>query len=83
MSSTLSKLSDAAARGSAEHTIAVLSGGSVGIDGGCGDAGRTPLMVAAQEGLSRLGARVSVADNDGATLYVCRFSTNTWPSARL
>ncbi|CAM9159596.1 unnamed protein product, partial [Sphacelaria rigidula] len=74
MPSTLSKLYDAAASGSVESTVAVLSGGSVDIDGGYGDAGRTPLMVASTMGylrvvrvLLRLGAGVSVADNNGAT----------------
>ncbi|CAM9555550.1 unnamed protein product [Ectocarpus fasciculatus] len=74
MPSTLSKLYDAAARGSVERTVAVLSQGSVDIDGSHGDAGRTPLMAASTMGylrvvrvLLRLGARVSVADNAGAT----------------
>ncbi|CAN0185881.1 unnamed protein product [Ectocarpus sp. 6 AP-2014] len=74
MPSTLSKLYDAAASGSVERTVAVLSQGSVNIDGGYGDVGRTPLMAASTMGylrvvrvLLRLGARVSVADNDGAT----------------
>ncbi|CAM9696784.1 unnamed protein product, partial [Pylaiella littoralis] len=74
MPSTLGKLYDAAASGSVERTVAVLSQGSVDIDGGYGDGGRTPLMVASTMGylrvvrvLLRLGARVSVADNDGAT----------------
>ncbi|CAN0346916.1 unnamed protein product, partial [Hapterophycus canaliculatus] len=74
MPSTLSKLYAAAARGSVERTVALLSRGSVDIDGSYGDAGRTPLMVASTMGylrvvrvLLRLGAGVSVADNDGAT----------------
>ncbi|CBJ48805.1 EsV-1-1 [Ectocarpus siliculosus] len=74
MPSTLSKLYDAAASGSVERTVAVLSQGSVDIDGGYGDVGRTPLMAASTMGylrvvrvLLRPGARVSVADNDGAT----------------
>ena len=74
MPSTQSKLHDAAAGGSVERTVALLSGGSVDIDGSYGDAGRTPLMVASTMGylrfvrvLLRLGAGVSVADNTGAT----------------
>ncbi|CAM9843592.1 unnamed protein product [Ectocarpus sp. 8 AP-2014] len=74
MPSTLSKLYDAAASGSVERTVALLSQGSVDIDGGHGDVGRTPLMVASTMGymrvvgvLLRLGAIVSVADNAGAT----------------
>ncbi|CAN0297664.1 unnamed protein product, partial [Pylaiella littoralis] len=74
MPSTLSKLYHAAASGSVERTVAVLSQVSVDIDGGYGDVGRTPLMVASTMGylrvvrvLLRLGARASVADNDGAT----------------
>ncbi|CAM9732250.1 unnamed protein product [Ectocarpus sp. 4 AP-2014] len=74
MPSTLSKLYDAAASGSVERTVAVLSQGAVDIDGGYGDVGRTPLMVAATMGylrvvrvLLRLGAQGSAADNSGAT----------------
>ncbi|CAN0390169.1 unnamed protein product, partial [Scytosiphon promiscuus] len=74
MPSTLSKLHDGAASSSVERTVAVLSQGSVDIDGGYGDVGRTPLMAASTMGYLRvvrvllgLGARVSVADNDGAT----------------
>ncbi|CAM9257721.1 unnamed protein product, partial [Ectocarpus sp. 13 AM-2016] len=70
----LSKLYAAAARGSVERTVALLSRGSVDIDGGYGDVGRTPLMAASTMGylrvvrvLLRLGARVSMADNAGAT----------------
>ncbi|CAM9221461.1 unnamed protein product [Ectocarpus sp. 8 AP-2014] len=74
MPSTLSKLYDAAASGSVERAVALLSAGSVDIDGGYGDASRTPLMVAFTMGymrvvgvLLRLGGGVSVADNDDAT----------------
>ncbi|CAN0105571.1 unnamed protein product, partial [Pylaiella littoralis] len=74
MPSTLSKLYHAAASSSVERTVAVLSQGSVDIDGGYGDVGPTPLMAASTMGylrvvrvLLRLGARVLVADNDGAT----------------
>ncbi|CAM9616838.1 unnamed protein product, partial [Pylaiella littoralis] len=84
MPSTLSKLYHAAARGSVERTVAVLSQGSVDIDGGYGDGGQTPLMVASTMGylrvvrvLLRLGPRVSVADNDGATALHLSI-VNTW-----
>lgn len=74
MPSTLSKLYEAAADGSVERTIAVLSSGSIDIDGGYDDVGRNTLMVAAEEGhmrvvrvLLRHGANVSVANDNGVT----------------
>lgn len=64
MPSTLSKLNEAAGRGP----------DATDIDRGCGDTNQTPLIVASVTGsvrvareLLRLGASVSVADNDGYT----------------
>lgn len=74
MPSTLSKLHHAAASGSVERMLDLLSRGSIDIDAGCDDHGWTPLMFAADTGYLRVirillkwGADVSAKTVDGHT----------------